>query len=99
MSSRFSNLNTLLTEGLDWYIQERDRKSKTDTEAFLASIHSGSHARSDNSKTIQGSYFARGMLEQRRCSNQQQFVSSKQVYIDNKHHFINNIIKNTDPGF
>ena len=70
MSSRFnSNLNTLLTEGLDWYIQERDSKNKTGTEAFLASIHSGSHGRSDNSKTIQKPHFAQGMLEQQRCSN------------------------------
>ena len=100
MSSRFnSNLSTLLIEGLDWYIQERDRKSKTDTEVFLASIHSGSHGRSDNSETKQKSYFARGMPEQRRCCNQQQFMSSEHVYIDNKHHFIDKIIKKTDPGF
>lgn len=88
MSSRFnSNLNTLLTEGLDWYIQERDRKSKTGTEAFLASIHSGSHGRLDNSKTIQKPHFARGMLEQRRCSNTQRSMSSKHAYIDNQTSF------------
>ena len=73
MSSRFnSNLDTLLTEG--------DRKSKTGTEAFLPSIHSGSHGRSDNSKTIQKPHFAQGMLEQRRCSNTQSSVVAAAEY-------------------
>ena len=39
MSSKFyANFNTLLTEGLRTYIQERDRKRKAGTAAFLASV-------------------------------------------------------------
>ena len=94
----YANFNTLLTEGLSTYIQERDQKRKAGTAAFLTSVRDCSQKRLDNSRTMQRSYFAEKSIERPTSSNEQRRMSNKDVYVDNKYHSIDNIIKKPDPS-